>query len=119
MQVTHPLADRDASPAAATVGSSTYTVDDDGVVECPDERGGDVADALAEAYGVDPDALIREEGGPPDGVTLDEVEDIADNVIADRIDEGTCPWCDGYQGDAVGQHAASVHPDAWNDYKEN
>jgi len=93
MQVTHPLADRDASPAAATVGSSTYTVDDDGVVGCPDERAGDVAGALAEAYGVDPDTLIREEGGPPDDdlgeMTHDELYSLAQDADVDGRSEMT------------------------------
>ena len=30
MTVTHPLADRDASPAAVTVGTTTYPVGDEG-----------------------------------------------------------------------------------------
>ena len=38
-----------------------------------------------------------------------------------QIDEGVCPWCDPderYEGDAVGQHASSAHPDKWDAYKE-
>ena len=53
-----------------------------------------------------------------DEITVEEVEAIADDVIADRIDDGRCPWCDDYEGDAVGQHASSAHPEAWDDYKE-
>lgn len=48
-----------------------------------------------------------------------DVEEIGDEVIADTLDDGECPWCHDYEGDAVGQHAASAHPDAWDDYKED
>jgi hypothetical protein len=40
-------------------------------------------------------------------------------TIADQIDAGECPWCDEYEGENVGQHAASAHTDAWDDYKED
>ncbi|WP_135363450.1 hypothetical protein [Halosimplex halophilum] len=50
-------------------------------------------------------------------ITADEVESLADDVIAERIDAGECPWCDEYEGENVGQHASSAHPDAWDDYK--
>ena len=39
--------------------------------------------------------------------------------VDDLIDQGVCPWCDDYEGDAVGQHASSAHSDAWTDYKED
>jgi hypothetical protein len=58
MPVRHPLADRDAAPAAVTVGTTTYTIDADGVVECPPERVDAVADALAGAHDCDADALL-------------------------------------------------------------
>lgn len=48
-----------------------------------------------------------------------DVETLADDVIEETLDAGECPWCHDYEGDAVGQHAASAHPDAWNDYKED
>lgn len=51
-KVRHPDADRDASPAAATVGTTTYSVDDDGVIDCPADEADHVADVLADAYGV-------------------------------------------------------------------
>lgn len=37
--------------------------------------------------------------------------------LADQIDAGTCPWCDDYDGDHVGAHASSAHPDKWAEYK--
>jgi hypothetical protein len=81
MTVTHPHADRDASPAAVTVGTDTYPVDGDGVIDCPADAEGHVADVLAEAYGVDPSALVREEDGPPDDaipeLTYDQLYELA------------------------------------------
>jgi len=59
MPVKHPLADRDAAPAAATVGTATYAVGDDGVIDCPADAVPRVADALAGAYDANPaDILI-------------------------------------------------------------
>lgn len=37
---------------------------------------------------------------------------------ADLVDQGICPWCDEYEGDHVGRHAASAHPDSWDEYNE-
>jgi len=55
---------------------------------------------------------VGQEDGPPDSTeTTDGLEE--------TINAGECPWCDEYEGDAVGQHAASAHPDAWDDYKED
>lgn len=66
MQVRHPRADRNASPAAVTVGTTTYPVGEDGVIACPDDEAAKVADVLAGVYDVTPDELVREEDGPPD-----------------------------------------------------
>ena len=41
------------------------------------------------------------------------------NVDIDaQVDAGVCPWCDDYEGDYLGQHASSAHPDAWDAYNE-
>jgi hypothetical protein len=80
MTVKHPHADRDASPAAVTVGTTTYPVDDDGVIDCPADAEDDVADVLAEAHGVEPATLVREEDGPPDAIadqTYDQLYELA------------------------------------------
>lgn len=58
MQVEHPHADRDASPAAVTVGQTTYAVDDAGVIQCPSDEAASVADVLARAYDISPDGLL-------------------------------------------------------------
>jgi len=60
--------------------------------------------------------VVEGDGGK---ITVDDVEQLADEVIAERLSDGECPWCDDYRGDAVGQHAASAHSDAWDDYKED
>ena len=58
MTVTHPDADRGASPAAVTVGTDTYLVDSDGVIDCPDDVERSVAARLARVSGCDIDALL-------------------------------------------------------------
>jgi hypothetical protein len=37
---------------------------------------------------------------------------------ATAIERGKCPWCDDYDGDHVGQHASSAHPEAWREYRD-
>jgi len=44
-------------------------------------------------------------------------EDGDEPTAADQIDDGVCPWCDEYEGSAVGIHASSAHPDAWDEYR--
>lgn len=39
--------------------------------------------------------------------------------IPDAIAAGVCPWCppdERYEGEHVGQHASSAHPEAWDAY---
>jgi hypothetical protein len=120
MPVKHPLADRDAAPAAVTVGTTTYTIDADGVVECPPERVDAVADALADAYDRDADALL--DGAAGDDTCGAECQMCGqshdDGACWDLIDEGVCPWCDEYEGENVGMHASRAHPDDWERYSE-
>lgn len=66
------------------------------------------ADALADAEKVRP--VTRDE--PDDGFESD----------AAAVEAGVCPWCpadDRYEGDHVGRHASSAHPDAWDAYKSD
>ena|SRR6056297_3631314 len=37
----------------------------------------------------------------------------------DLIDASICPWCDSYEGDHVGQHASSAHPEKWDAYTDD
>jgi len=60
-KVSHPAAKRDASPAAVTVGTTTYRVDSDGIIECPAGEAEAVALALAEAHDCTADALLSAE----------------------------------------------------------
>jgi hypothetical protein len=61
MPVRHPHADRDASPAAVTVDTTTYAVGDDGTIDCPPADETHVADVLAGAYECDAaDLLVSE-----------------------------------------------------------
>jgi hypothetical protein len=66
--VRHPHAERDASPAAVTVGTTTYRVDDDGVIECPDDQAAAVADVLADVYAVDPADLLEDDAETCDAI---------------------------------------------------
>lgn len=57
------------------------------------------------------------------GVTPSEAEGgyLRDADPAVQIDEGACPWCppdDRYEGDHVGRHASSAHPDEWDAYTD-
>lgn len=38
----------------------------------------------------------------------------AEAKTATDPDDG-CPWCDEYRGDYLAQHAASAHPDEWEE----
>jgi len=70
MQVTHPLADRDAPvPAAVTCpDGETRHPDSDGVVEAPEDVAVALADAWADCYGVPPDGLLAHgDGSAADG----------------------------------------------------
>ena len=63
--------------------------------------------------------LVKGDDGTPEDTAGDDSpsEDEPESV-AEAIDDGRCPWCDDYEGDAVGQHAASAHSDEWDEYKE-
>jgi len=52
-------------------------------------------------------------------VESEGTDDGGDDTVEEQINAGECPWCDEYEGENVGQHAASVHADAWDDYKED
>jgi len=57
-KVSHPDADNDASPAAVTVGVTTYTVDGDGIVDCPAGDADEIARRLADVHDCDADDLL-------------------------------------------------------------
>lgn len=86
MPVRHPLAERDAAPAAVTVGTTTYAVRD-GVIDCPPDREDAVAEALADAHDV-PREAVYEEDGPPDTCPVEK----HDGDICGR--ERPCPYHD-------------------------
>lgn len=79
--VSHPAAERDASPAAVTVGRTTYAVDSDGIVDCPADVADTVAAVLAEAHDCDVDTLLADE-------TCDTVK--SDGEVCGR--ELPCPY---------------------------
>lgn len=106
-------------PTVEKVGGPRVVVRDIGEFS-PGDRA-DVSDEAA-AYLVDEcgdfayvdgaaDGEVREEDGPPDDV-------VVKSDPGAQIDAGECPWCDEYDGENVGMHAARAHPDAWGDYTQ-
>jgi len=99
-------------PEVRYVGGATYALRDG-----PTWADGDVyevtpktADRLCDDW-----RFERVESDDGDGLPDDRVPD---DDLAAMIDDGVCPWCDDYSGDAVGRHASAAHPDEWADYKE-
>lgn len=84
--------------------SNAHPEDESELYDSPD------ADALADADKVRP---VTRDGRPSDdGFESD----------AAAVEAGVCPWCpadDRYEGDHVGRHASSAHPDAWDAYKSD
>jgi len=109
----HPrtLDDVDGHPPrtipSAAVGERV-TVDESGEFEVDDAS--DARD-LADAYGVELERLVVDEADAEPKAAGDPTPD-------EQIRAGICPWCDEYEGDHVGQHASSAHPDAWDAYNE-
>lgn len=76
-------------------------------------------DALGE-----PVRPLADESVPADPTLCEECGD--GNTAAERDAEaliamGVCPWCDGedgYEGDHVGRHASSAHPEEWEAYSD-
>lgn len=98
----HPRVDPDADGApgfSVSLGGATVPLDDDGTFKTDNTA---AVAALARSYGTDADSIRVDE--PPGTDT--------EALIAD----GVCPWCDDYEGDHVGQHASSAHPDEWDAY---
>lgn len=88
MQVTHPLADRDAPVPAAVAcpDGETRHPDSDGAVEAPEDVAVALADAWADCYGVPPDGLLPHGDDEPD--TCDTVKH--DGEVCGR--ELPCPY---------------------------
>jgi hypothetical protein len=110
MRVRHPYALEDGPPAPdARVHyggrRETAEVDEDGVFEVPDSARGRL-ESWAEGYGYDLAELVVDEDSDGKLVEVDPVEN------------GVCPWCEDYEGEHVGQHASSAHPDKWAAYTE-
>ncbi len=65
--------------------------------------------------GLEPCDRHLDEGGESDATEW------ADRPAA-AMEAGVCPWCesddDRYEGENVGQHASSAHPEEWTEYRE-
>ena len=89
--------DADGDPGfAVSLAGETVPLDSDGCFETDAEQ---AVRALAQSYGTTAEALRV--GGDGDDLTT-------------AVERGVCPWCDDYEGDHVGQHASSAHPDEWD-----
>jgi hypothetical protein len=99
-------------PRLRYIGGSRYALRDGPTWEDGDvhEVGGATADRLAE---LDKFELVAGSGGG--GYLREQPPEV-------QIDEGVCPWCppdERYEGEHVGQHASSAHPDEWGAYTES
>ena len=51
----------------------------------------------------------------------DDSDEMHERDNAQLIESGLCPWCDPddrYEGDYIGQHASSAHPEQWAVYRD-
>lgn len=99
-------------PTVRYTGGSRYALRDGPTWEEGDEH--DVDDETADRL-TDLDKFVEVGGGDPDKTTG---PDPVTYTAEETIEAGECPWCDGYEGDAVGRHASAAHPDEWAAYKE-
>jgi len=107
-------------PEVRYVGGATYALRDgptwaDGDVY---EVAPETADRLCDDWRferVKSDGDEESDEEPPE----DDGEDFEAQVasVSELIDDGRCPWCSDYSGDAVGRHASAAHPDEWGDHK--
>ena len=81
---------------------------------------GQVADYLGVSVQAESDASARSNSDVTDGSAETDADTGGTEAAEIRaaIDAGECPWCEDYDGDHVGQHASSAHPDEWAAYKE-
>lgn len=91
--------DADGEPGfSVSLAGATVALDSDGCFETDATH---AVERLAARYDTTADAL-RTDGASDD--------------VSASINSGVCPWCDDYEGDHVGQHASSAHPDEWGAY---
>lgn len=120
MQVRHPesLAEVGGEcPDRVDLGGESFDCGDGSAFDASRAQ----AEALADRYGVDVASIAVDEEPAENGAEeSDNHAYLRDQPAEIQIKEGVCPWCppdDRYEGDHVGQHASSAHPDAWEDYK--
>lgn len=85
--------------------------------------------AVADHLGVEVPESATDDSDSADGGTdsdanpegSDGEDGDAEPDAADLVADGVCPWCppdDQYEGEHIGQHASSAHPDAWDEYTQ-
>lgn len=108
----------DTQLQAGSIDVSDHPADED-VVEFSDGsttvEDYDLASELVRRYGwvtwADGDP------GPDEDEEMEKDEEDDELDLPDDPDElDACPFCDGYVGDNVGQHAGQVHPEEWNEH---
>jgi len=99
--------DVDADTADYLADTTDYErVDTDAESDTADDTTADTGDTAADADGGE----REKEGGY-----------LRDADAETQIDAGVCPWCDPddrYEGESVGRHASSAHPEKWTAHKE-
>jgi hypothetical protein len=69
----------------------------------------------------DGESETEDEDGTAEPVGSEDATEWADRPAA-AVEAGICPWCedddDRYEGEHVGQHASSSHPEAWAEYRD-
>jgi len=83
--------------------------------DCPDDDTRPIADSTVDSIDAN---FCPECVDTPDGKDSDPGDGDMQNADAEQlIEQGICPWCDDYEGEYIGNHASSAHPDEWREYK--
>lgn len=128
MHIRHPRAHPDVPgrpPAKYDSGDYVSELDDDGTFHESEA----VAEHLMAHFDVSRDvvdASVPLEDAVVEGDTTTGENVVEDSATTDTdvvepgasIEAGECPWCEDYDGEHVGQHASSAHPDEWQAYRE-
>jgi hypothetical protein len=81
--------------------------------QCANDAGDGHARPLARSSASEDHDIHDCQGGvQTEETTFDESD------VEALIDDGVCPWCEEYEGDYLGQHASSAHPEKWTEYRE-
>lgn len=78
-------------------------------------------DLCSDCTGAGGGSETEDDGGTAEVAESEDATEWADRPAA-AVEAGICPWCeedaDRYEGEHVGQHASSAHPEAWAEYRD-